>query len=111
MKFDAALAPMHLTDVPAVAKAAEKIGFDCLWTSETQHNPFLPCTLIAEHTKNLEYGYGNCCFICALACGPGLHGLGSGGTVGGQIHSGAWHAGQGSHREALWDVLAGVTGQ
>ncbi|MGD8405036.1 MAG: TIGR03617 family F420-dependent LLM class oxidoreductase [Anaerolineales bacterium] len=56
MKFDAALAPMHLTDVPAVAEAAEAIGFDCLWTSETQHNPFLPCTLIAEHTQKLKMG-------------------------------------------------------
>ena len=56
MKFDAALAPMHLTDVPAVAKAAEEMGFDCLWTSETQHNPFLPCTLIAEHTQKLKMG-------------------------------------------------------
>ena len=56
MKFDAALAPMHLTDVPAVAKAAEEMGFNCLWTSETQHNPFLPCTLIAEHTKKMFTG-------------------------------------------------------
>jgi probable F420-dependent oxidoreductase len=56
MKFDAALAPMHLTDVPAVAEVAEALGFDCLWTSETQHNPFLPCTLITEHTQKLKMG-------------------------------------------------------
>jgi probable F420-dependent oxidoreductase len=56
MKFDAALAPMHLSDVPAVARAAEELGFDALWTSETQHNPFLPCALIAEHSQNMELG-------------------------------------------------------
>jgi probable F420-dependent oxidoreductase len=56
MKFDAALAPMHLTDVPAVAEAAEQIGFDALWTSETQHNPFLPCALIAEHSQKMGIG-------------------------------------------------------
>jgi len=56
MKFDAALAPMHLTDVPAVAEAAEKLGFEALWTSETQHNPFLPCALIAEHSRKMEFG-------------------------------------------------------
>jgi len=56
MKIDAALAPMYLTDVPAVAEAAETLGFDCLWTSETQHNPFLPCTLIAEHSQKMEIG-------------------------------------------------------
>jgi probable F420-dependent oxidoreductase len=56
MKFDAALAPLPLKDVPAVAKSAEDVGFDALWASETQHNPFLPCTLIAEHTRKLQIG-------------------------------------------------------
>lgn len=56
MKFDAALAPMNLTGVPAVAQGAEKMGFDALWMQETQHNPFLPCTLIAEHTQKLQVG-------------------------------------------------------
>lgn len=56
MKLDAALAPVQLTGVPVVAKAAEEIGFDALWTQETQHNPFLPCALIAEHTRKLHMG-------------------------------------------------------
>jgi len=56
MKLDAALPPVHLKDVPALAKAAEEIGFEALWTQETQHDPFLPCTLIAEHTTRLSCG-------------------------------------------------------
>lgn len=56
MKFDAALPIVGLKDVPAIAKAAEEIGFDALWTQETQHDPFLPCTLIAEHTTHLRSG-------------------------------------------------------
>jgi probable F420-dependent oxidoreductase len=56
MKFDAALPPVGLKDVPAIAKAAEEIGFDALWTQETQHDPFLPCALIAEHTTHLRAG-------------------------------------------------------
>ena len=56
MKFDAALPPTGLKDVPAIAKAAEEIGFDALWTQETQHDPFLPCTLIAEYTTRLNFG-------------------------------------------------------
>jgi len=56
MKFDAALPPVHLKDVPAIAKAAEGIGFDALWTQETQHDPFLPCALVAEHTATLRFG-------------------------------------------------------
>ena len=56
MKFDAALPITGLKDVPAIAQAAEQIGFDALWTQETQHDPFLPCTLIAEHTTRLNFG-------------------------------------------------------
>jgi probable F420-dependent oxidoreductase len=56
MKFDAALPPIGLKEVPAIARAAEEIGFDALWTQETQHDPFLPCALIAEHTTRLNFG-------------------------------------------------------
>ncbi|HZJ25363.1 MAG TPA: TIGR03617 family F420-dependent LLM class oxidoreductase [Anaerolineales bacterium] len=56
MKFDAVIPPTGLKYVPAIAKAAEEIGFDTLWTQETQHDPFLPCTLIAEHTTRLNFG-------------------------------------------------------
>jgi probable F420-dependent oxidoreductase len=56
MKFDAALPPIPLKDVPTIAKAAQEIGFDALWTQETQHDPFLPCALIAEHTHSLNFG-------------------------------------------------------
>ena len=56
MKLDAALPIVGLKDVSAIAQAAEQIGFDALWTQETQHDPFLPCTLIAEHSTRLNFG-------------------------------------------------------
>lgn len=56
MKFDAALPPLFLPDIPQYAEAAEKLGFDALWVSETQHDPFLPCALISEHTRQLGFG-------------------------------------------------------
>jgi probable F420-dependent oxidoreductase len=56
MKFDATLPLVGLKDVPAIAKAAQEIGFDALWTQETQHDPFLPCALIAEHSTRLYFG-------------------------------------------------------
>ncbi|HEY3311531.1 MAG TPA: TIGR03617 family F420-dependent LLM class oxidoreductase [Anaerolineales bacterium] len=58
MKLDAALPPMRLSAVPAIAQAAEAAGFSALWTQETQHDPFLPHALIAEHTKRLSSGTG-----------------------------------------------------
>jgi len=56
MKFDAVIPPTGLKDIPGLASAAEAIGFDALWTQETQHDPFLPCALIAEHTTRLNFG-------------------------------------------------------
>jgi len=56
MKLDAALPPVQLKDVPAIAKAAQEMGFDALWTQETQHDPFLPCALVAEHSETLRFG-------------------------------------------------------
>jgi probable F420-dependent oxidoreductase len=56
MKIDAATLAPNLNEVPALACAAEEIGFDALWTSETQHDPFLPLALAAEHTSRIELG-------------------------------------------------------
>ncbi|MEJ2706123.1 MAG: TIGR03617 family F420-dependent LLM class oxidoreductase [Anaerolineales bacterium] len=56
IKFDASLPPVSLSQIPAVAKAAESAGFDSLWSSETVHDPFLPGALIAEHTSRLGFG-------------------------------------------------------
>ncbi len=56
MKLDAALPPVPLTDVPAIARAAEALGFHALWTTETVHDPFLPHALIAEHTTKIHSG-------------------------------------------------------
>ncbi|GAB1471031.1 LLM class F420-dependent oxidoreductase [Chloroflexota bacterium] len=56
MKLDAALPIVQLKDIPAIAKAAEETGFTALWAQETQHDPFLPCTLIAEHSAKMDFG-------------------------------------------------------
>lgn len=56
MKLDASLPPVSLSAVSETARAAEALGFDAIWTTETQHDPFLPCTLIAEHTTKLNFG-------------------------------------------------------
>lgn len=56
MQIDASLPSVPLKEVPAIARAAAAIGFDALWTTETQHDPFLPCALIAEQTRKLKMG-------------------------------------------------------
>jgi probable F420-dependent oxidoreductase len=56
VKIDAGLVFGNLREVPAVARAAEAIGFDAIWTSETQHEALLPLPLVAEHTQRLQFG-------------------------------------------------------
>src|SRR5262245_20955380 len=58
MKLDAALVvgAGHLRDVAGIARAAEAVGFSALWTPETQHNPFFPLAIAAEHSERIELG-------------------------------------------------------
>lgn len=54
--LDAALPPCSLREVPRLARAAEELGIHCLWSPETQHDPFLPGPLVFEHTRRLAFG-------------------------------------------------------
>ena len=54
--IDATLPLVPLSAVPAIAQAAESIGFTALWSTETMHDPFLPGPLILEHTHTLGFG-------------------------------------------------------
>ena len=56
MKFDVGLLVHDLSQMPELAKFAEKTGFDGIWTFETAHEPFLPLVLAAEHSRRLTLG-------------------------------------------------------
>ena len=56
MKFDTTLLATELSDMPALTRAAEAIGFDGIWTSETAHDAFLPLVLVAEHSQRVTLG-------------------------------------------------------
>src|SRR6188474_2485972 len=55
MKVDTAVGA-NLERVPKEAGSAEEEGYDGIWTAETQHDPFLPLVLAAEHTREIELG-------------------------------------------------------
>ena len=55
LKLDGGI-PNRLADAAAAAGALERDGFDGGWTAETNHDPFLPLLLAAEHTSRLELG-------------------------------------------------------
>jgi len=56
MYLDAALPNYDLQAVPALARQLEQLGYDGLWTSETQHDPFLPLAVASTTTSSLGLG-------------------------------------------------------
>lgn len=57
IKLDAALHPSpDLSNVGALAQAAEQTGFEGLWSTETQHDPFIQLALASQPTTRLELG-------------------------------------------------------
>ncbi len=45
-----------LRAVPELVRRAEEVGYDAVTSSETNHDPFLPLVLAAEHSKRLLLG-------------------------------------------------------
>jgi probable F420-dependent oxidoreductase len=55
MKVDSVL-PFGLRDAASAARQREAEGYSGIWTAETNHDPFLPLVLAAEHTERVEIG-------------------------------------------------------
>jgi probable F420-dependent oxidoreductase len=55
LKVDGAVSS-RLANVADAAISLERRGYDCCWTAEINHDPFLPLTLAAEHTTRIELG-------------------------------------------------------
>ena len=56
MKLDIGLLTHDLKGIGEYARKAESLGFDCLWSSETQHDPFLPLAVAAASTARIKLG-------------------------------------------------------
>jgi probable F420-dependent oxidoreductase len=54
MKIDAAVMAGDLETIGSRARRIEELGYDGLYTAETQHDPFFPLVLAAEHTERIE---------------------------------------------------------
>jgi len=58
MKVDGGLPGSGIADIARVAKELEDVGYDGALTAETNHDPFFPALIGAEHTERLQLGTG-----------------------------------------------------
>jgi probable F420-dependent oxidoreductase len=56
VKLDVGMLTHDLRSIPDYARRVEALGFDCLWSSETQHDPFLPLAVAAAATSRVKLG-------------------------------------------------------
>ena len=56
MKLDVGMLTRDLGSIPSYARKVQAMGFDCLWSSETQHDPFLPLAVAATVTSEIKLG-------------------------------------------------------
>ena len=56
MVLDVGLHDYDLRSVPESARKMEDTGYGCLWTSETQHDPFLPLAVASTATSSMKLG-------------------------------------------------------
>jgi probable F420-dependent oxidoreductase len=56
VKLDVGMLTHDLKTLPAYARKVEALGYDCLWSSETQHDPFLPLAVAATVTTRIKLG-------------------------------------------------------
>ena len=56
MKLDIGMLTHDLKTLPDYARKVEAMGYDCLWSAETQHDPFLPLAVAAANTSRVQLG-------------------------------------------------------
>src|SRR6185295_14971320 len=56
MQVETTIVAQNLAAYAEQAKRLEEIGYDCVVTPEAGHDPFLPLTVIAEHTQHIKFG-------------------------------------------------------
>jgi probable F420-dependent oxidoreductase len=56
MKVDSGIPSVGIEEIVTTAQELEGLGYDGGFTAETNHDPFLPLVIAAEHTETLELG-------------------------------------------------------
>jgi probable F420-dependent oxidoreductase len=56
VKLDVGMLTHDLRSIPDYARKVEALGYDCLWSAETQHDPFLPLAVAATVTSTIKLG-------------------------------------------------------
>jgi alkanesulfonate monooxygenase SsuD/methylene tetrahydromethanopterin reductase-like flavin-dependent oxidoreductase (luciferase family) len=53
VKLDVSMLTHDLKTLPDYARKVEAMGYDCLWSSDTQHDPYLPLAVAETSTSRI----------------------------------------------------------
>jgi len=56
MQVETTILAQNLPAYAEQARRLEEIGYDSVVTPEAGHDPFLPLTVVAEHTQRIKFG-------------------------------------------------------
>jgi probable F420-dependent oxidoreductase len=56
VKLDVGMLTHDLGSIADYARKVEAMGYDCLWSAETQHDPYLPLAVAATSTTRIKLG-------------------------------------------------------
>jgi probable F420-dependent oxidoreductase len=56
VRLDVGMLTHDLKSTPDYARKVEALGYDCLWSAETQHDPYLPLAVAATATSRIKLG-------------------------------------------------------
>jgi probable F420-dependent oxidoreductase len=56
VKLDIGMLTHDLRSLPDYARKVEALGYDCLWSAETKHDPYLPLAVAATVTSTIKLG-------------------------------------------------------
>ena len=101
MKLDVSMLTHDLKSIPDYARKVEAMGYDCLWSSETQHDPYLPLAVAATSTSRIKLGTNIATVFSRSPMITAHTAWDLQKASGGALRAGPGHAGEGAQRAAL----------
>ena len=97
MQIDSMMWDIGLQDAAGYGQMCERIGYDCVWTYEAAHNPFMPLAQVAAATENIHIGTN-----IAVAFARSPYAMAQAAWDLADVSKGRFHLGIGSQVRPMW---------